>query len=209
MQQDFIFMKNHFIFINNLIILFSISFNLCAQEWEFAKEKDGIKVYTREEPGSSYKAFKGEVELTAEMAQVSLMLEDVEQFDVWDEDVSEIRLLAREQGKYFKYYVVYNSPWPVSDRDLCVEATITDDPKTGVRLFQAKSVPEAMPEDEDLVRIIHYWQKWIIQPRENGKLLLTVEGYADPAGDVPAWLANMVITDTPLNMLKAIREDLR
>jgi hypothetical protein len=104
---------------------------------------------------------------------------------------------------------VYDSPWPVSDRDLCVEAVITDDPETGIRLFNAKSVPEAMPEEEDLVRIVHYWQKWIIQPRENGKLLLTVEGYADPAGDVPAWLANMVITDTPLNMLKAIRENLR
>jgi hypothetical protein len=90
-----------------------------------------------------------------------------------------------------------------------VEATITDDPKTGVRLIQARSIPEAMPEDEDLVRIVNYWQKWIIQPEGDGKLLLIVEGYADPAGDVPAWLANMVITDTPLNMLKAIRENLR
>lgn len=202
-------MKSHFIFIISLFILFSISCNLQAQEWEFVKERDSIKVYTREEPGSNYKAFKGEVELRSDIAKLSSMLEDVEQFDVWDEDVSEIRLLAHEQGKYFRYYVVYDSPWPVSDRDLCVEATITDDPEAGVRLFQAKSVPEAMPEDEDLVRIIHYWQKWIIQPKGDGKLLLTVEGYADPAGDVPAWLANMVITDTPLNMLKSIRENLK
>ena len=115
----------------------------------YTKSADGkpvkqAEVYTREEPGSDYKAFRGEVELTAEMAKVSAMLEDVEQFDVWDEDVSEIRLLAHEPGKSFRYYVVYDSPWPVSDRDLCVEAVITDDPESGARLFNAKSIPDAL-----------------------------------------------------------------
>jgi hypothetical protein len=194
-------------FITGLIVLFSYP-DLMAQEWEFAKEKDAIRVFTRDEPGTNYKAFRGEVELKAPMEEVVKMVEDVEQFDVWDKDVTEIRVLSREPGKMLKYYVVYDVPWPFTDRDLCVEAKMSLDPVTGARLLQAASVPEAVPLNEDYVRIVNYWQKWIIQPKADGTVHLVVEGYADPAGDIPAWVANMAITDTPLNMLGAIRGEL-
>jgi hypothetical protein len=202
-------MGKYKIFIFSLLILIPFGSPVHAQEWEFVKEKDGIKVYTREEPGSGYKAYKGEVEMNATMLQVCPILEDVEQFDDWDEDVSEIRLLSNEPGKYFKYYVVYDTPWPFTDRDLCIEATITDDPLTGIRLIDARPIPDAVPLDPDLVRITHYWQKWIVEPEPGGKVHLIIEGFADPAGDVPAWMANMAITNTPLNTLGAIRENVK
>lgn len=192
------------------ILIFSLLFitfrdPVISQDWEFVKEKDGIKIFTRDEPGSGYKAYKGEVELNATMQQVCPILEDVEQFDDWDEDVSQIRLLANEPGKYFKYYVVYDTPWPFSDRDLCVEATITDNPATGARQIDARPIPDAVPPDPDLVRIIHYWQKWIVEPEPGGKVHLVIEGFADPAGDVPAWIANMAITSTPYTTLSNVR----
>jgi hypothetical protein len=182
--------------------------NSYAQQWEFAKEKNGIKVYTRPESGSNYKAFKGEIELNSTMTEVTNMVEDVEQFDIWDEDISEIRVLSREPGKMLRYYVVYDLPWPLTDRDLCVEASIAVDEQTGTKLLKAISIPEAVPLVDNVVRIVNYWQKWIIQPGPGGIIHLTVEGYADPAGDIPAWIANMAITDTPLNMLEAIRDEL-
>jgi hypothetical protein len=35
---------------------------------------------------------------------------------------------------------------------------------------------------------------------------LILEGYADPGGYIPAWLYNMVITDTPINVIKKVRD---
>ena len=192
----------------SIIFFLLASFSSISQEWEFAKEKDGIQVYTRDEPGTNYKAFRGEVDLKATLVDVSNMVEDVEQFDVWDEDVTEIRVLEQDTGRMLKYYVIYDVPWPFTDRDLCVEARFSTDLETGARLLQAKSIASAVPLNKDYVRIVNYWQKWIIQPMEDGLIHLTVEGYADPAGDIPAWVANMAITDTPLNMLGAIREEL-
>lgn len=197
--------------INRLILIFFIisAWHFAtAQEWKFAKEKDGITVYTKEQTTSNCKSFKGETELLAELSAVSGLIEDVKNFDRWDEDVSEIRVLEHEQGRMIRYYVVYDVPWPLKDRDLCVEATISSDLATGAILFVAKSIPEAVPLDDDNVRIIDYWQKWIILPEGNGKVHLTVEGFADPAGDIPAWIVNMAITDTPFHMLKSIRENL-
>ena len=180
-----------------------------AQDWEFTKEKDEIKIYTRYENGSKYKSFKGETEFLADFAAVGALIEDVKNFDLWDEDVSEIRVLEQVRGEMLKYYVVYDVPWPATDRDLCVEALITVDQATGSKVIQARSIPEAVPLNDELVRIVEYRQKWIIQPKGNGMIHLTIEGFADPAGDVPAWIANMAITKTPLNMLESARNNFR
>jgi hypothetical protein len=177
-----------------------------AQEWIFAKEKDGIKVYTRQETVSKFKAFKGETWVQANIKDVSVLIEDVEKFTEWDKDVSEIKVLDHEPGKMLKYYVVYDLPWPFHDRDLCVEAITSVDRTTGTILIQARSIPEAVPLKEGRVRIVDYWQKWVLEPKADGMVHILMEGFVDPAGDIPAWIANMAITDTPLNMLKAIKE---
>jgi hypothetical protein len=192
----------------HLILLMFTAFygGIHAQDWEFSKERDGISIYTRHEGNSHYKSFKGEIELKADFNEVCNLIEDVETCDKWDEDIRETRILAKEKGKFIRYYVIYSVPWPFTDRDLCVEATISDDPNTGSRIFSAISTPDAVPRDPHLVRIIDYWQKWIIVPAGNGHVHVTMEGFADPAGDIPAWLANMAITDTPLNTLVEIRK---
>jgi hypothetical protein len=90
-----------------------------------------------------------------------------------------------------------------------VEAVISADQATGAKLILAGSVPEAVPLNDELVRIGDYRQKWILQPKENGIVNIIIEGFADPAGDIPAWIVNMAITDTPLNILRAVRDNLR
>jgi hypothetical protein len=191
-----------------LVCLLSSAGKLTAQEWEFAREKDGIKVYTRHEQESNLKSFKGEVDIEGDITTISALIEDVKNFDRWDEDVSEIRVLEQEEGKMLKYYVVYDVPWPFKDRDLCVEAVIAEDQSTGSKQIVARSVPEAVPFSEETERIVEYWQRWTIQPTGNGTVHLVVEGFADPAGDIPAWIVNMAITDTPFNMLKSIKDEI-
>jgi hypothetical protein len=197
--------KPKYLILSFLIIFFALP-ALQAQSWHLEKDKDGIKVYTRPEPGSNFKAFKGETEVHAALDDVIAIIEDVEQFDVWDEDVKEIRVLEREPGKFLKYYVVYDLPWPLQDRDLCVEAVFSADKNNGNILLISGSIPEAVPLQDGIVRITTYWQKWILEPQEKGVVKVMVEGFADPAGDIPAWIANMAITDTPLNMLREIRK---
>jgi hypothetical protein len=59
--------------------------------------------------------------------------------------------------------------------------------------------------DRDL-RIKKYWQKWTIQPMENGVIHLTLEGFVDPAGNIPSWLYNMVIVETPLKVMRRVKK---
>ncbi len=140
------------------------------------------------------------------MDRVTNLVGNVRNNDWWDENVKEIKVLYFEENKHFKYYLVYDVPWPLSDRDLCVDARVSVDQVTGTRVISALPDNGLVPEKEDKVRIKQYWQKWTIQPLPQGMIRLILEGFVDPGGNVPSWLYNMVITDTPLKVMNGVKE---
>ena len=199
-------MKNDYLTILIPIFFFlSGSLDLSGQSWVFVKEKEGIKLYTRKEANNSVKSFKGEVYLHAEMEKLFSLITDVKNFDLWDDDIREIKVLLYEKDKIIQYYLVYDVSWPVSDRDLVVDSHITIDPVTGTRTIEGKSLLNVIPEKSDLVRIKKYWQKWTLIPVEKDLIHVIMEGTVDPGGSVPAWLSNMVITETPLKVIRSVK----
>jgi len=191
-----------------LFVLLISTADVFSQEWDFIKEKEGVKIYTRKEKSSSLKSFKGVVDLHTQMDKVCNLIGNVKNVDWWDKNLREINVLLYEKDKHIQYYLVYGAPWPVTDRDLCVDATITTDPVTGIRTIYSVPLPNVIPENPDYVRIKEYWQKWVIQDMKNGIIHIVLEGYVDPAGSVPDWIYNMVITDTPLKIIRGIKSRL-
>lgn len=189
-----------------LCFLLAVPGRIFAQEWTFVKERDGIKIYTRKEANSALKSFRGVTDLHTDMEKVCSLLGNAKNFDWWDKDITDIKVLNYELGKYIQYYLVYDVPWPLSDRDLVVDARITVDPVTGAETIMAKPLPNVVPEKPDLVRIKKYWQKWTVQTVSPGLVHITLEGFVDPGGSVPAWLYNMVITETPLKVIREVRK---
>ncbi|MCX6284938.1 MAG: hypothetical protein NTW31_11975 [Bacteroidetes bacterium] len=179
--------------------------SLFAQTWNFIKEKDGIKIYTRTAEHSSFKCFKGETVFHTTMEKLSMYIGNVQNVDWWDKNVSEIKVIFYEPDKLIKYYLVYDVPWPLNDRDLCVEARITIDPVTGEKIVSAKPLLDVIPEREGIVRIRNYWQKWTLKPEGKNNIHAVLEGFVDPGGSVPSWLYNMVIVDTPLKVMRGIK----
>ena len=203
-------MKLKFLQVLFLSILYNLVFTgiLSGQAWNFIKERDGIKIYTRNEEDNPVKSFRGEMDLVASMEQISKIIGSIESFDWWADDISEIKVLDYSREKYIKYYLVYDVPWPLEDRDLCVETLITNDTIKGTRLVKATPLVGVIPEKPDMVRIKNYWQSWTIEPSGEGILHLTLEGSVDPGGSIPAWIINMVIADTPLSIMRQVKEQL-
>jgi hypothetical protein len=189
-----------------LLVLLMTTTDLYTQSWIFVKEQEGIKLFTRKDDGSSLKSFKGVMDVTSTMDKVCNLLGNVKNHDWWDENLREIKVLTYEKDKYFQYYLIYHVPWPFTDRDLCVEANVNTDPATGWRTITATPLSNVIPEKPGLIRIKRYWQKWTIQPMENGVIRLTLEGFVDPAGNVPSWLYNMVIVETPLKVMRRVKK---
>jgi len=190
----------------SFLFLIFTGLNLHAQTWNFIKEKDGIRIYTRTAENSSFKCFKGETVFHTNMEKLSLYIGNVKNVDWWDKNVREIKILASVPDDFQQYYLVYHVPWPLSDRDLCVEAKVTINPLTGEKVVYAKPLADAVPERPGIVRIRNYWQKWTLKPTGKNSVQAVLEGFVDPGGNVPSWLYNMVIVDTPLKVMRGIKE---
>lgn len=199
-------MKDHFWILFLVPLLLFYSEDLPGQSWNFIKEKDGIKIYTRKEPNTSLKAFRGEITFQAEMDRVKLLLGDGNNLDWWINGVSHVETLSFKKDEYVQYYIVYRVPWPLLNRDVAADSRISIDSLTGIRMITIKPIPDVVEEKPGLVRIKKFWQIWVVEPMENGFIHVTVEGFVDPAGDIPAWLYNMFVTDTPYEVLKALRD---
>jgi hypothetical protein len=190
------------------LVMILFSQRTFSQTWTFIKEKDGIFIYTKKEAGKNLKSFKGVTDIKAPVEAVFNLIGNAKNVDWWDKNVKDLRILKYEKDKVSQYYLVYDAPWPVSDRDLCAEAIITTDPVTRIRTVVSKPMHGVVAEKPGCVRITNYWQKWLIEPTNRGVVHITLEGYVDPAGVVPDWVYNMVITDTPLKIMRGMKEKL-
>jgi len=176
-----------------------------AQSWNFIKEKNGIKIYTRTQENTSFKCFRGETVFHASMEKLGLYIGNVRNFNWWDKNIRDLKVLEAEFGKHAIYYFAYHVPWPMSDRDLCVEVFISYDTLKNEKNVSAKPLTGLIPEQKGIVRIKNYQQKWTLTAFNKDSVHAVLEGFVDPGGSIPAWLYNMVIVETPLNVMGGIK----
>ena len=193
------------------LLLFHIlvfSNTIVAQSWDFIKEKDGIKIYTRNDTGKTLKSYKGITDIHAPAEKVFSLLEDVNHTEWWDKNLTQIKVLRYEKCRKAQYYLVYDLPWPVTDRDLCVDVTVTTDTATGVSRITAVPLAGAIPARQDMIRILEYRQVWTIIPAGRELTHVILEGFVDPAGSIPDWVSNMLIVESPFKVISGVRDRL-
>lgn len=179
--------------------------HVSAQSWEFIREKNGISIYTCKQAGENLKSYKGVTNIKAPAEKVFSMIEDVNNTEWWDKNLTQIKVLHYEKNRSARYYLVYDLPWPVVDRDLCVDVTVRHDTLTGSWKIMATPMQGVIPERSDKIRITNYRQTWTVTPSGNDICHVELEGYVDPAGSIPDWISNMLITDSPVKVMNSVK----
>ena len=175
-----------------------------SQPWNFVKEKDGVQLFTRQEAGKSLKFIKGVAEINESAEKVFALIEDVNHTEWWDANVSQIKILLYEKNKHAQYYLVYKMPWPFKDRDLTVNVTASLNQVNGEFKLIATPLTDMSTKKNDLVHIKDYRQTWTIRP-VNNRTHVELEFYIDAIDNIPGWLVNLALIETPINSIKAIR----
>ena len=199
---------NKFQFILMFFITMMLTCPMKAQSWNFIKEKDSIKIYTRVEAGKSLKSYKGVTNINAPLEKIFAVMEDINNTDWWDKKLTQIKVLLYEKDKRAQYYLVYDLPLPITDRDLCADVTITINKVTGERKINAVALNGVIPERNDMVRIKNYRQTWTIIPAGKEMTHVVLEGFVDPAGSIPDWISNMLIINSPVKAISGVREQI-
>ena len=174
-------------------------------EWKLAKDKNNIKVYTRERAGADVKEFKAITFTTAKMEQMESHMTNVEEYPAWKANVTTSKILKQVSPTEMYIYYTSDLPWPVSDRDVISQCVRTET-EEGVVTYTFYCKPDYIPRNEDYIRIPSSLGSWQFIPESEGRIKVIYQFFGDPGGSLPAWVINLYIVDGPYETLVNLKE---
>ncbi len=197
-------MKRIFLSVIAAILVTATTIN-AQSDWKLAKDKNGIKVYTRTQTGSKNKEFKAYTTVNAPIAKVEAKLGDVDNFDEWMNDVINPRQVKKVSNNEYYNYIELKVPFPFDNRDMVLHVKKSN--VNGVITLDQTSAPTEEEAKKGKVRMTVASGKWILTPEGNTtKIEYTFS--ADPAGSIPTWVVNMFVVDGPVTTLSNMKDDL-
>lgn len=197
--------------IKPLIIVFSFFWilpSLSAQfgdGWEFIKEKDNIKVWTKPAENSSFKRVLIKSSFNATLSTMVSIGRDVDSYPMWVFRNIGSTLVKTESKQSLIYHSVSDMPWPMDDRDAVVRNKVWQDPDTKKVFIDSKMVQNHPFKEEGVVRAKEYHAQWVLTPLENNQVEVVLCVFAEPGGSIPAWLANLFLDKGPIETFLSIR----
>ncbi|WP_236248694.1 START domain-containing protein [Pseudomonas mosselii] len=174
-----------------------------ADDWQLAHQEDGIDVYLSSVEGSAYQQFRGITRIKASLRTLTDLQENLRVACKWQYACADMRLLEVD-GNTTWVYLTTALPWPAKPRDMVLKVrTERLDSDTLVRHLSAE--PGRVPAAPGLIRVRRLSGEWVMRPLGERETEVTYQLRADPAGDVPGWLANRFVVDAPMVTLKTLR----
>jgi hypothetical protein len=183
--------KNTFCYVNFssfLIFLlvipgFSIYQPTEENPWEFRKEQEGVKVYSRAVRGSNIREVQAFAVLDFPIEIISCLLNDIPGQAQWMPDVLESRLLEDDPLQPVQYTRI-GAPRPVSDRDVVIISFIRQSEDRVVRSFHSTTHKDAPPK-RGITRIPQTSGSWLLESVDGQKTKVTYQIHSDPGAHCP------------------------
>jgi len=134
-------------------------------------------------------------------------LSDVDEYTDWMENVAEAKFLEGSNDEAQHVYTLVDLPFPFTDRDSVFDQKITQDPETLAVTIVFSATPEALPKDEKIIRIVDFAGSWVLEPVDATTIKATYAAHVDPAGSLPKWLLNKLISQGPYKTLRNLHDD--
>ena len=186
------------------IIVLLLTFRASAQEnWNLVKEEAGIKVYTKTESGSKYKAFKAEMQVSCKIENIVEVLKNTNSINNWIVNCKGVKLLKTEDNDQY-YYIETSLPLPFENRDMIYRFQYIEINSEQVKVI-VTGIPEYIQPKEGIVRMVKTNGYWLLTSIDTDKTALTYQMHVEPGGLIPAWLANPFIKNVPFSTFKELR----
>ncbi|BBU45402.1 lipid-binding protein [Pseudomonas monteilii] len=176
---------------------------LAADAWTLAYDREGIRVYLSGVPDSPYQQFRGVSTMKASVRTLTDLQENLRVACKWLYACDQMRLLDVD-GANTWVYLTTNLPWPTMPRDIVLKVS-SERLDDGTLLRHLSAEPDRIPKVDGLIRVQRLSGEWRMKPLGDRLTEVTYQLQADPAGDVPGWLANRFVVDAPLVTLRTLR----
>ncbi len=174
-----------------------------AENWQLAKDEDGIQVYLENSADSQYQSFRGVAVIKADVPTLSYLQENLTIACKWLYACADMRLLKIDGDSTF-VYLTTTLPWPANTRDVVLQVR-TEQSDDGSVIRHLNAITGMEPLVPGVIRVDHLQGIWKMVPKGERLTEVTYQLQAKPAGDIPSWLANRFVIDAPMVTLKTLR----
>lgn len=175
-------------------------------------KNDWLKIFTCPIPTSNFLSFVGIATIDAPQHAVLSLLFDIDAATEWVWKTREMRLLqelAEDNAQKDNGRIVYqlvSAPWPISDREIITRSTGYMDPDTSEVFIKLECLPDYLPKNDKYVRVPLLEGAWNIIPLSEEQCRVVFRLHIEPGGEIPSWLANIAVIDTPYHTLNNMRD---
>ena len=176
-------------------------------DWEQVKEEDGIVVWQKSIPETSFVAFRGRGAVEADIYTVFSVLYDVDHKTDLMANCVDYRLLKyKSPGNVIVYNRIGSPFFLISDRDSVLETNIIfETEKKRIIAHFEKSEESFFEPPSGVVRTKAVKGHWILEALDNGTTDVTYQVAADPGGMLPSWLVNLASKKLPYTTIQKMR----
>ncbi len=171
-------------------------------------KNDWLKIYTCPVPSSDFLSFVAVATIDASQQAVLALLYDIDVATEWVWKTKEMRPLQEisKAGEGRVVYQLVSAPWPVSDREIISRSTAYIDSETSEAFIKLECLPDFLPLNDKYVRVPQLEGAWNILPISENQCRVVFRLHIEPGGEIPSWLANIAVIDTPYHTLNNLRE---
>ncbi len=179
----------------------------CAERFR----NDWLRISTCPVPSSGFLSFVAVADIPASQQSVLSLLYDIDAATEWVWKTREMRVLEEltENNDGRVVYQLVSAPWPVTDREIVSRSVAFMDPVTSEAFIRIECLPDHIPEDHRYVRVRRMEGAWNILPVSEERCRVVFRLHIEPAGEIPSWLANLAVIDTPYHTMCNLREMVR
>jgi hypothetical protein len=174
--------------------------------WVLKKDKESIRIYTRDTENSSFKSVKVTCTIPGTLSQLTALLLDVNAHKRWVYNTKTSYLVKQINQNQQIYYSEIDLPWPLANREVVVFMNIVQDPVSKVLQVNIDNAENQIPVKSGTVRVPASSVIWKVTPLEGKLLSIEYFGQVDPGGGVPGWVANPFTTKGPFETFKRLRQ---
>ena len=174
-----------------------------AEGWNLRKESDNIRVFTVDQPDSSFQAFKAEAVLDVPIENIMAVMNNPGSCVEWVHNCSQS--IAFGDGNFHDRYAysVNDMPWPVTDRDYVIRIRTHGNQSNGEIVMDLNAIPDRRDAEADYVRVDKSDTHYRLIP-EGGQTRMIWVQHTEPNGSIPGWLVNTLLVDIPIRSMEQL-----
>ncbi|MSP91386.1 MAG: hypothetical protein EXR79_06230 [Myxococcales bacterium] len=172
--------------------------------WQRISADDGIEVDVRSAGDVPFPEFRGHVVIPAAVLEVAAVLEDIDRVCEWTQRCAASKLLRRLTETEVVFYNRTEAPWPASDRDAVLAASVTGLPEGRDVWMRIRTSPFPFPAAAGTVRMPYTRGHYRLTQSERGTLV-EFQLQTDIGGWVPLWMVKFLQKRVPHDTLAGLR----